>query len=665
MKYLAWFIGILVTLVATVYIVAFTSLGNGLLKPVVESKINEQVKLDSKLTTFRLSMSEFEILLELNANNSILLKGNYSPFSQAFNLVYRVRLDNLESLQQLTATPLQGKFHTDGRAKGDMIFMEVDGKSDVGESDTTYHVELSNLNPTSIIAKVKEAKLSSLLYLGAQSQYASANINLDVNFKNINPGEMDGDIVLKTKNAKIDTRLMKKDFNVTIPDTSFAMNLDAKLKGNDVDYNYDLSSNLFKILSSGKVIPEPFKSDIKYSLNIKELAVLKPIIGTELRGAFKLDGTAKGNKEKLIVSGKSDLCESDTKFEAVLKDFTSSTIAVTIKNLKLNKLQYMANQPHYTDGVFSMDADISDAKSGSLKGKIATTIKKGLLNSAYLTKAYEFKSKMPITTFDSTTTTILDGDIVDTKVDFNSNIVNLDIKRARFNIKEMSLNSDYVAGIQNLDKLYFITQRHMKGGLTLNGELSKAKDLDLTIHTKVAGGNIDAKLHNDDFHAELKSVGTRGLLHMLIYPELFKSNLNADIDYNLASAKGVFSGDIADGNFAKNQTFDLIKQYTKFDMYRESFNGDVKADINKENILVSLDLRSKQASIETKDTKLNTKTQKIDSDLTVQAKKNTITVNLKGDINSPKVKVDLEKLMKSKAGEAIEKEINKLFKKLF
>lgn len=96
MKYLAWFGALLATLVAAVYVVVFTPLGNGLIGPIVESKIKEQTKLDSKLTTFSLSMSEFEILLELNTNNTILLKGNYSPFSQAFDIVYRAKLDNLD-----------------------------------------------------------------------------------------------------------------------------------------------------------------------------------------------------------------------------------------------------------------------------------------------------------------------------------------------------------------------------------------------------------------------------------------------------------------------------------------------------------------------------------------------------------------------------------------
>jgi hypothetical protein len=239
------------------------------------------------------------------------------------------------------------------------------------------------------------------------------------------------------------------------------------------------------------------------------------------------------------------------------------------------------------------------------------------------------------------------------------------MKNAIFNIKSGLVKSDYTAQISNLDKLFFITDRHMKGSVSLNGDVSKDKDLDLTMHTKVAGGNIDVKLQNDDLHADIESVDTKEILHMLIYPEIFGSSIDGSLDYNLAQSKGVFSAKVKNGNFVNNKTFNLVKKYTKFDMYRETFNGDVKAKIKKENILATINLRSKQASIKTVDAKLNSKSKTIDADLILQSKKDTIAVNLRGDIDSPKISIDLEKLMKSQTGKQVEKAINKLFKKFF
>ena len=49
----------------------------------------------------------------------------------------------------------------------------------------------------------------------------------------------------------------------------------------------------------------------------------------------------------------------------------------------------------------------------------------------------------------------------------------------------------------------------------------------------------------------------------------------------------------------------------------------------------------------------------INAEHTLKSKKDTIAVNLSGDIDSPKISIDLEKLMKSQTGKKVEKALNK------
>ena len=589
MKFLMWLVGIILSLVILVYVVVFTPFGNSLVAPFIEAKIKEQTKLDSRLETFLLSMKDFEILLFLNDKNSVHLKGNYSLLSQTFDAKYKVALENLKTLKPLTNQPLQGNFHTNGEAKGDMKFIEVNGVSDVAKSNTSYHVELTEFNPTSIIAKVKRLKLQQLLYMLNQTQYASSDVDLNVNFKNITPHAMDGDIRLKTKNGKLNTRVMKKDFDVIIPPTAFSMKLDAKLKGDDIDYRYNLLSNLAKITSAGKVVPKPLKVNIKYGLDIKELAVLKPITNVDVKGDLKASGTLKG-----------------------------------IENNLINKISM-----------------------------------KGSLDNKHLTKVYEFKSLMPKFDYALNMQNLIKKRDIDTALKLRSTLADLDVKKATLKLADSSLVSDYVLKVPSLDKLYFVTQRHLRGGITLNGEVKKAKDLDFSAHSNVAGGKLDAKLHNDDFHADISSMQTLDILHMLIYPEIFKSDLNAKVDYNLALSKGKMNGDLVDGKFMQNNAFSLVKQYAKVDMYIERFKGDVSADIDKENILASLSLKSNKSSIVTKNTYLNSKTKKIKSKIDIDANHNPVTIKLSGNAESPNIGIDATDLIKKEATKAIKKEIDK------
>ena len=665
MKILAWIGGILATLLALVYVMVFTSFGNGILKPIIQEKIAAETKLDSKLKTFKMSMSEFEIFLELNKNNTISAKGTYSLFSQAFDIAYSVNLEELKTLKPLTQTQLNSSFHTDGTVIGDMAFVKVDGKSDVAKSKTTYKVELTDLNPTSIIAKIDTMDLSALLFMVNQKEYASAKINLDVNFKNINPHELDGNIKLVTNNGKLNTKVMKKDFNITIPATAFSMNLDALLKGDDVNYTYLLNSNLAKLTSSGKLTPQPLALDIKYGVNVKELAVLKPLSGADVRGPLRLDGTLKGDKAEIVVDGKSDIASSNTTFRAILNDFAPSSLQANIEHMKLQKVLYMVKQPHFADALFALDVKITNANPKELKGVIKSTITKGLVDSKYMTKAYKFKTQMPRTTFSATTFTTLNKNIVDTKLNFKSNLANFDIKRARFDTKDASLKTDYEVKVHNLDRLYFASERHLKGSISANGELIKAKDLDFTMHSNVAKGKLDAKLHNDDFTATLKSMQTLDVLDMLLYPKVFKSTIDGNVKYNLAMSKGTFDGKLNSGKFTRNQVLDLTKQYGRIDLYKETFKGDVSAKINKEKIIASLDLKSNKSAIVTKNTKLNSKTQRINSKIEITANKNKFELLLTGDVNAPKVKIDADKLIKDQATKAVKKEVSKFFKGLF
>ena len=663
MKYLAWFGGVLVALFGVAYIVAFTSFGNSLVGPIIEQKIQEGTKLESRLTTFSLTMNEFEIFLELNKNNTILLKGNYSLFAQSFNIAYRVNLEELKTLKPLTKTQLQSSFATEGSVVGDMAFIKVDGTSDVAKSATSYHIELTDLNPTSIIAKVQNADLKSLLYLGGQKEYASAIINLDVNFKNITPKELDGNVLLSTKDGKLNTAVMQKDFNITIPATAFEMNLKAILAGDSANYTYALNSNLAKLTSSGNITPEPLALDVKYGVDIKELGVLKPITNADIRGVLRLSGDVKGNKKELVVTGVSDIASSDTSFRAVLKEFAPASVSANIKNMKLQDVLYMVKQPHYTDGLFSLNAEISDARADSLKGVVKSSIQKGLLNSKFLTKEFEFKSLMPATRYALETKTNIENNVALTELSLASNLANFDIKEARFNLDSAFLQSDYVVKAHDLNSLRFVTDRALKGAITVNGELKKENDLDFSAYSDIAGGKLVAKLHNDDFKANINSMQTLELLDMLLYPKIFKSSITGALTYNLAAQKGDFKGKLKDGKFTQNQVLDLAKRYAKTDLYQETFLGDVSAVINKENILASLALNSNRSHIKTKDTKLNSKTKQINSKIDINANGNPLEVTLTGSANAPKVGINAEELIKKEAKKAVEKEVKKFIEK--
>jgi hypothetical protein len=272
---------------------------------------------------------------------------------------------------------------------------------------------------------------------------------------------------------------------------------------------------------------------------------------------------------------------------------------------------------------------------------------------------------MPKTTFTVKTVSVLSKNFIDTKIDVASNLADLKVKRARFDVEKSSLQADYKAEIPDVDKLYFATQRHLKGSVTATGELSKARDLDFSAHSKLFGGRIDAKLHNDDFHADMTKLNTLGILKMLIYPQIFDSALDGKLDYNLAKQSGTFHATTRNGRFTRNQMLDLVKQYGKKDLYKENFVSTFNSRIRKEHTYTDLDMRSNKSSITGKNVYLNSKTKQIKAKLDINANNNPLKVELKGNVDQPKVKIDASKLIEKELKKEAGKQINKLLKGLF
>ena len=665
MRYITIILGFLAVVLVGIYTLAFTSFGNSILAPMIESKIKEETTLDAKLTTFKLDMSAFEIVLEMSSQNIVSLDGTYSLFSRSFDLAYSAKFTQLSDLQNFVKRPLQGELFAQGTLKGDMDLMQIEGMSDVAKSETTYNVILKDKEISFMSAHVEKADLSTLLEMLGEKPYLSGALDLDIDFKNTNAHALDGVIRLKTQNAKLDSKLMQSDFNVTIPQTALSLQMDAELKGDDVEYNATLNSNLAKITSSGKIIPETLMMDIKYLVDVGELAVLKPITKADIRGPLAFSGTLKGDRAKLQVQGISDVAGSDTKFSFLLEDFALRSLQADVQNLKLSKLFSMLEMPHYADGTLFLKADINDAREDKQKGTVQTNIKNGVLDSKTLSKLYAFQSPMPKTTFEINATSVLDKNSTLSQVQVDSSLAALMMKNLRFDRSDASLDTDYEMRIAKLESLYFLTQRHIRGGLVADGRVKSAKNFDATFNSDIMNGKITATLHNDDLRAEFKSLQTKSILHTLIYPEIFDASISGTFDYNLLEEKGNFTATLADGYFTQNEIFTLIKQYGILDMYQEKFKGEIKADIHKEFIVASLELLSEKSSVKTKDAKLNSKTKELDADLDLEVNKNPISAKIKGTTDAPKVSIDLEKFIKSKSGDAIKNEVSKFLNGLF
>ena len=415
--------------------------------------------------------------------------------------------------------------------------------------------------------------------------------------------------------------------------------------------------NTIDINGSFSLISQNF--NISYNLVFNNLKALKPITNINLNGKLQTNGKVVGNFKNFNVIGKSSLANSTTNYKTNIVNLYPSLVLLETKNLDLENLLFMINQKKYASAKINLDMNITNLKTNNLDGKISLYTKNGKFNKKLILNDYNIS--LPYSNFKFTTNTKLVDNKALTSLNFKTKIMNLHVKEAKLNLASQKLESDYKVTIPNLNNLFFVTKTKLKGSFTANGKIIKDENLFVTFYSNTCGGKIITKIKNENLTTTIKGLDTIKLLDMLMYPKIFKSTLDAKLNYNLINKKGILNGDLKNGKFQKNTILDLVKQYARTNLYIENFNGKIKAKITKNNILTSIALKSNNSSISSKNAKINLKERKVNASVNVIANKNPISFKINGDINKPKIKVDANKIIEKESKKVIGNFINNLF----
>ena len=660
---------ILITMIGSVFGVLFTKPGNNLIASYIEDIVNSENKeANFKVENFQLTFDSVNFDATIAKSSNININGDLKIFSKTVDLKYDIDVKDLSTLEPLINQRLNGPLKTKGTFKGDENFSVINGTSTLASSDTSYNLELKNYEPSNINLSVKNANISELLYLVNQAKYAKGVLNLNANIKNAKLPTLDGNIVSSITDGKINNDIVNKSFNLALKDEiTFKSRTNAILTPNKITAKATLINSLSTI-SSDETVVLLDKNQVKsnYKIDIANLSKLEQIIGIKLNDKFSTHGVVEVNNGIIDIKGRSDVFDSFTNYETKIENAKPSFVYLNIKDAKLDKLLYLLNQPKYSTGNLDLIADIKNADINNLAGLVTTQIKDAKLVNKVINKQFNQKLKQAVT-YKVDTKTNLEKTNAITNGNVDSSLAKLDIKNAIFNIKEASLNSDYVLNVPSLSKLYDVTQTKMRGKLALNGKLeSKKESLLVTGASKLLGGNLDFKLNNNDFTANVKGVEIKELTHMMYYPEVFDSTSNLDLNYNLLSKKGKLKGNLIKGHFLANDFSALINQFAKFDLTREIYDTvDINSDINNMVLKTIVNMKSKNTQIDVTKSLLDLNKSYVNADIKAKIRKLNLDFNVKGNMKSPKVKLNTKGLLKNKIEEKINDKLgDKLKEKL-
>lgn len=661
-RFLLWFFGGIFGLLLLICIAIFSPIGNAIFKPIIQSQISAHSPIPLQLKKFYLAPSSLKIVLLSDTRLELILKGDYNLFTSRVDLTLDVLAKDIALFGDVVGIPLSGSFETHAKVQGkvlDMLHIQV--ASNIAQSQTTLDITLQNLAPAKIFADIKDLHLNEMLAMLGQKPYVNGLFALDADILSKGNDEFDGKALLTITQGTLAHQLIQNDFGVTIPQTAFAFNFNALFNRDTIAHDLTLKANIGKILSQGNTQISTHTTDSTYLIDFSDISVFAPLAGTKMRGSIQTNGKILGTAKQLTLNGASNVAESTTTYEVVLKDFAPDAITFDIKNLKLEKLLSMLYLPPYITGLQHSSGKLWDLDKG-ISANVAATTQGTILNTA-IKQGFGFD--MPNTPFTYKANISLDKGIGAGDVQLDSKLINLRLNPLELNINNSTISFPYTAKIPDLKRLKFITNIELSGALEANGDvkIDEQQKLQATLRTKSLGGEIYTMLKDDEVQTQIKELDLISLLKMAQYPQVFSAKVNGNMTYNLTSQHGKLNAILSSARFTNNHFTNMVQQHLNFNMTGLLFN-DIKlqSTLKKFSTTSDLAMQSGDFTMRGDNIMLDLEKNTIDANLKTSIKGDSINLQLKGAISSPQVVIDFGDLLKKRANQTLQKELQKIDK---
>ena len=389
--------------------------------------------------------------------------------------------------------------------------------------------------------------------------------------------------------------------------------------------------------------------NINYLIDIKDLAKLKKFTNQELIGSLALAGVVKGDEKKAVVVGKSNIFDSSTTYDVTLENFEPKSIDIKMEDAKIEQILSVSNQPAFAKGITDIVVKINDTKIDSLDGDVQLNINKATLNNKVLNKNFELNLTKVVNINGQINSQLIPNKVI-SKVDVKSNLANIFLKQNILNLKNKSIDSDYLITVNKLSDLSDFIKTSSTKGFKINGDVKgDEKLLDIIGNSNIfqSKSNYKINLKNkkpNKIDVNIKDAQLNELLAFSNQPIFANGTLdiNAKIkDANIGTLDGVVDTNLKDiklNNKVVNKNFDLkLKK-------RVTLNLKANSILKGDNIISALDLKSSILNLKAKTLDVNLKTNYIKTpfDIKIENLNNLYdltgtklngSANLSGDIN--------------------------------
>lgn len=324
---------------------------------------------------------KFELLSSVGNINST---GNTIIKTLRTDSTYDINISDLSPLTPIVGMPLRGEFRTNGKVIGDSKWINLDGKSDIADSATSYSISLQNYTkPKDATLKIKNLKIEKILYMLVKPIYANGLFNANANLGNISSG-INGDYD-HTMNGTINGKAVKSEFDMDMPNMKYNNQANINFTNGIGKLNLDLITDAANLnIKDALVNVDSLGISAPYKIDVKDLKKLVFVTSKELKGSLSAYGdvvwtpiSLRGNMKSDLFGGTLDAELNNNLISATIKDMNTLSI--------LDMLQYPKIFDSTINGVLKYDRqtqigniDLISTKGSFVDNKLMSILEKTL-----------------------------------------------------------------------------------------------------------------------------------------------------------------------------------------------------------------------------------------------------------------------------------------------
>ncbi len=410
------------------------------------------------------------------------------------------------------------------------------------------------------------------------------------------------------------------------------------------NYSKDLVLKDFKLnndkINATLIYKDLMQFDIKGNFSLLNQELDLKVFFKSISFRNKINGLAliRGKFKDFKLDLRTNFGEGETIILSNIVNFDLMDLSLKSRRIKTNSFANILPLDPFINGDLNIDLDIKQTNS-VINGNLFIKIFKGNLKSSKIFKEIA----------QSNIKGEISGPIINSKLVANgvlkSPLYELVLSKIHGDLENLSLDYEItipsVKALNNLAKNDFL----IFGSGKFSTNFKDKKLLDFA--TISFDGLNEISLDNDNLKINFQQNNLIKLANFLKFPDNFSGQIDGNLNYFLQNKTGNFSGEILDFKMKKNEFFNLINQYSDFDVTKENFpKNPLEMHFNKDNVTFSTVIRNDNFNIKTSNATYSMENQNISLPLILGIGSSEIKFNLSGKINSPKINFELRNILK-------------------